>query len=67
MRYKRSGITAEGKPYLGKDATKEWFDDLISIVESLSLLSIVANQEFEKNISHHAANFRERMNKDTLT
>jgi len=51
MRYKRSGITAEGASYIGKDATKEWFNDIISIVESLGLLSIVANQELKKHSS----------------
>lgn len=67
MRYKRSAITAEGTSYIGKGATKEWFDDIISIVESLGLLSIVANREFENNIAQHAANLREHMNKNTLT
>ena len=55
MRYKRSKITAEGLSYIATEDTKEWFDDLISMIDSLSSLSIFAHREFEKSIAEQAA------------
>ena len=47
--------------YIATEDTKEWFDDLISMIDSLSSLSIFAHREFEKSIAEQAAEVRKQM------
>jgi hypothetical protein len=61
LKYKRSGITAEGSIYLDKEDGKLFFEDLATLAESLSSLKIFANKEYEKNIAKHADKLRLEM------
>ena len=60
MKYKRLSFSAEGMTFLAKEDQKEWFDDLISKIESLISLSIFAHVQFERSIAKHATEIRER-------
>ena len=44
-------FSAEGMKFLAKENQKEWFDDLISKIESLSSLSIFTHVQFGKHLT----------------
>jgi hypothetical protein len=55
---KRSRLLPDGNTVLDLEHQKEWFDDYIATIESLSSLAIFAPQEFERTIAIHATGFR---------
>jgi hypothetical protein len=55
---KRSRLLANGVSVLSLEHQKEWLDDYIATVESLSLLAIFASDEFQANIEDHAVKIR---------
>jgi hypothetical protein len=61
MRYKRLRFSAEGMKFSAKENQKEWFDDLILKIESLSSLFIFAHVQFKRSIAKHSTEIREKM------
>lgn len=51
-------IFADGFTTISKEYTKEWFDDIVSVIDGLGSLSIITPLEYEKSISRQV---RERV------
>ena len=63
---KRSKVMSNGAAILSEEHQKEWFDDYIATIESLSAISIYSREEFENSIEHCAIELRVEMEKIIL-
>jgi hypothetical protein len=60
-KYKRSKVLAGGTTVLSREDTKEWFDDIIMLMDSLVSLSVITPREYAKGISKQATEVKRQI------